>query len=86
MDDFSKYVSLKAEKIDPLGLYLAAKKDGLDAFARIRMLREVYEISLDEAKKISFKGDTGEDIDEQKGKHAEDFKNILDDELGLDDL
>jgi len=85
MDDFSKYVAFKLEGTSSLTSYLTAKEDGLDRFALIRMLREVYGLSLDEAKNVSFKAETGEELEEYQGKHIEDFKKVLDDELGVDD-
>lgn len=84
MAEFSKYESLKSDGVDALGAYLAAKNDGVDQIKNIRMLRTVYGLTLEEAKKISFKGDTGEEYEEQEGQLIEDLTKILDDELGID--
>lgn len=84
MAEFEKYESLRSRGVDALGAYLAAKSAGSDQIMCIRMLRAVYGLSLDEAKKISFMGDTGKAYDEQEGKQVDEFTKILDDELGLD--
>lgn len=69
--------------MSPLDAYLYAKENGFDALKRIRMLRSVYELSLEDAQKISFKGDTGKNIEENSNGNVEEYKKILDDELGL---
>jgi ribosomal protein L7/L12 len=82
MSEFSKYESLKSRGIGALDAYLSAKRDGVDQIASIRMLRAVYGLSLEEAKKVSFQGDTGQTYEEQEGKSIEEFTKILDEFLG----
>jgi hypothetical protein len=83
MDDFSIYNQMQKDGVSPLDAYLYAKENGFDALKRIRMLRYVYDLSLEDAQRISFKGDTGQNIEDSSDGRIEDYKDILDDELGL---
>lgn len=82
--EFDAYVAMQVAGADPVDVYRAARSNGVDQIASIRMLREVYSLSLDEAKKIGFKGDTGTAHDAQEGTLVDEFTKVLDDELGLD--
>ncbi|GLR12982.1 hypothetical protein GCM10007907_17720 [Chitinimonas prasina] len=84
MTQFDEYVEMQAIGVEPLDAYLAARHNSLDQVTSIRMLREVYGLSLDDAKKVSFKGDTGVEYNEQEGTLVAEFTKVLDDELGLD--
>ncbi len=53
MDDFSKYARMCAAGSGPGDVYLAAKADGLDPAALIRLLRTVFHLSLAEAKEVT---------------------------------
>ncbi|MEG3896561.1 MULTISPECIES: hypothetical protein [unclassified Microcoleus] len=53
VDAFIKYHQMKKRGIKPKPIYLIAKADGLDFSARIRMLRQVFNFSLIEAKEVS---------------------------------
>jgi flagellar motor component MotA len=83
MEEFSTYDQMRKEGVSSLDAYLHAKKNGFDAFKRIRMLRSIYNLSLEDAQKTSFKGDTGRNIVDSAEGNREEYKNILDDELGL---
>lgn len=78
---FEKYESRRAQGATALDAYRSAASDGVDQIACIKMLREVFGLSLDEAKKVSFFGDTGESLEAQQGKLVDEFAQILD-ELG----
>ena len=52
-DNFTKYQILKEQGISPKQAYQLAGKDGLNIPARIRMLREVFELSFLQAKEVS---------------------------------
>lgn len=77
-DDFSGYEQGRDAGRDPLTAYLAAKGAGLDPFARIRMLRAVYDLSLLEAKDVATWGDTGQDADTHQAGLAADIGSVLD--------
>lgn len=84
MIEFEKYELMRAQGTDAHGAYLLAKNDGLDQIVSIRMLRAVYGLTLDDAKKVCFKVDTGTEYDDENRKLVNEFTQILDDELGLD--
>ena len=50
MDPFDKYAALFSQGQDPQAIYRAAKADGLDGIACIRLLRHICGLSLVEAK------------------------------------
>ncbi len=85
MDDFEQYEQLRDTGESSLAVYLRAKDNGVDKLTLIRMLRSVFELSLEEAKKVSFKGDTGVDFKDSATGNVKEYEDILDDELGLDD-
>lgn len=53
VDDFSAYARLKIAGRSAEEAYAKAKKEGLDPFTCIRMLRSVYNLSLVEAKEVT---------------------------------
>jgi len=53
MDDFKKYEQLRDSNQSPRTAYLAAKDDGVDEIAAIRMLRRVFGLSIVDAKKAT---------------------------------
>lgn len=52
-DNFSEFEKLREKGIDPKLAYLYSKKVGLDPFAQIRMLRSVYNLSIEKAKEVT---------------------------------
>lgn len=83
MEDFKEYVKLKESGENSLSVYLKAKENGVDALKRIRMLRSVFDLSLEDAQRVSFKGDTGQNIEDSATGDVKEYEDILDDELGL---
>ncbi len=61
--------------------YAESKADGLNLFSSIRMLRDVYKLSLEEAKKIGYKVDTGEGGDVVDPALQKSIEDILDEYL-----
>jgi hypothetical protein len=57
VDDFEKYEQMLAGGASHREIYLAAKRDGLDAITSLRMLRTVAGLSLSEAKRVSGSAD-----------------------------
>jgi ribosomal protein L7/L12 len=78
MEEFGKYEAMKAAAIDPAQAYRAAKEDGLGQIVGIRMLREIYELSLIEAKEVVNKVDTGEAVENRQSGLEKEFTDILD--------
>ena len=85
MDDFTKYSSLRVAGTGAADVYLIAKRDGLDLFARIRMLRSVYGLSLESAKRILVEADTGESYEGVQAQLADALKEVLDEAPGSKD-
>ncbi|GEM_PF-1211494 len=51
-DNFSQFELLKTQGYSPEQAYLEAEQQGFDFFAKVRMLRAVYQLSLPEAKEV----------------------------------
>ena len=82
--EFEKYKLMRVQGAAVFDTYRAAAGDDLDQITSIRMLREVFGLSLGEAKEVSFLGDTGASLEAKEGKLVDEFTKILDEELGLD--
>jgi len=52
MDTFAKYREMASQGATPRQVFLAARADGLDAIALIRLVRTVFGLSLAEAKRV----------------------------------
>lgn len=85
MDGFQDYEELKIAGHDPAFVFNTAKADGVDDITMIRLLRQVFGLSLAEAKgvMVTAKG-KGETLSEHQGKVAESVAKILD-ETALSD-
>lgn len=57
MDDFHKYAEMRDRGVGSVDVYRTGVADGLDTFARVRMLRKVFNLSLDQAKEVIIIGD-----------------------------
>lgn len=82
-EEFEKYESMRLAGMSAVDVYRAAVEAGSDQLVRIKMLRQVFGMSLLDAKRLSFTCDTGENPDAQSGVHEDEYVKILDDELGL---
>ena len=58
MSEFAKYADMKSKGATPRDVYLAAKADAVDAIKMIRLLRQVFELSLAEAKQVTSAAET----------------------------
>lgn len=81
-NEFGKYESDRAHGATALDAYRSAASEGVDQIACIKMLREVFGLSLDEAKRVSFFGDTGKSLEAQASDLVDEYAQILDEELG----
>ena len=77
MTDFSKYQTLKFSGKSASEVYATLRADGLDQLAGVRMLREIYGLSLTDAKKISFEIDTGQSSEVSQPDLEKQFTEIL---------
>ena len=78
MDDFSKYQVLRHDGKGALEVCATAKADGLDWTAMIRMLLQVFGLSLTQAKAVWFEVDTGQCLYDYQGDLGKQLPEILD--------
>ncbi len=52
MSNTSKYALMREKGANPREVYLAAEAEGLDGIVCIRLLRELFHVSLAEAKEV----------------------------------
>ena len=57
MNNFSKYAQMRNAGANARAVYLAAKADGIDGVRCIRLLREVFHLSLVDAKEVTIVAD-----------------------------
>lgn len=74
MDNFRKYHQLKLNGRANHDVYQVAKADGMDTAGCVRMLRQVFQLSLSEAKEVMV-------IAEQLGGSLDDYQEKLADRL-----
>ena len=79
MDDFSKYKGMNDNGATPANVYHEAKKDGLDKVVSIRMLREIFQLSLAQAKEIIVKVNTDLSLSDHQKRLTPGLKKALDD-------
>ena len=79
MNEFEKYESMRENNIDARRAYIEITAGGFDQLTAVRMLRQVYGLSLIEAKKISFEIDTGESSEIVRPELEKQFDDVLKD-------
>ncbi len=57
MSEYSKYEKMRDEGASPKDVYLAAKADNYDPIELIKIVRRVYNLSLEQAKEVTVIGD-----------------------------
>jgi hypothetical protein len=78
MDEFAKYRDMRDRGDTPQTIYLRAKEDELGLMVNIRMLRELFGLSLAEAKEVWVVAEgLGEDINDYQGRMADDLERAL---------
>lgn len=71
-DDFTKYEKMRSAGEGPEDVYRAAATDGVDAIARVRLIRAVYSLSPGQAKEVIVRADgESSSLDEHQGKIAD---------------
>ena len=66
MDDFSKYVAMRDNRVRAEEVFRQARHDGLDTVTCLRMVRQVFHLSLVEGKAVMVKADTGVSLQEHE--------------------
>jgi|GEM_PF-3439179 len=82
MTDLTKYKEMKDAGKNAVEVYAAVKADGLSQLIGIRILREIFGLSLIEAKKVSFEVDTGQSSEVRQPGLQKQYTDVLDDLLG----
>lgn len=82
--ELDEYIAMQVAGANPLAAYQAARSNGIDQIANIRMLRAVYGLSLHEAKIVAVEGDTGSTYNEHEAALVGVLTKVLDDEFGSD--
>ena len=66
MEDFSQYVVMRDKGIRAEKVFRQARHDGLDTVTCLRMVRQVFHLSLVEGKAVMIKADTGGALQEHE--------------------
>jgi hypothetical protein len=82
---FAKYQSLHEQGHDAATTYKVLRADGLSQIEGIRMLREVFSLSLVDAQKLAHEADTGEAPGVSQPGLEKGFTDVLDDFFGEDE-
>ena len=78
MDDFQRYEKMRDKGASPKEVYLAAKNDGLDWPALIRLLRKVFSLSFSQAKEVTIIGEgLASSLEEHEGKFLPALEKLL---------
>lgn len=86
MNDFRKYEQMRDDGLSATVVYTTAKADGADPIACIRILRNVFQFSLIEAKEaIVIAEQLGTSLAEYQGKLKGDIAQVLKEEISVDD-
>jgi hypothetical protein len=80
--DLSKYQEMKATGKNAADAYASTKADGLNQLTGILVLREVYGLSLIDAKRVIFEVDTGQSSEVPRPDLQKQYIDVLDDLLG----
>jgi len=78
----NKYIMLKENGFDSLSIYVETVKDGLSSIESIKLIRDLFALSLPEAKEIMLKA-TG--IAHSLNDHQSNIFSSLKDELEIDE-
>ena len=77
MGDFSKYVLMHDHGVRAEEVFRQARQDGLDTVTCLRMVRQVFHLSLIEGKAVMIKADSGVSLQEHEEKLLPGLKQAL---------
>jgi hypothetical protein len=66
MEDFSKYVAMRDNDGGAEEVFRQARRDGFDTVTCLRIIRQVFHLSLLEGKAVMMKADTGVALQEHE--------------------
>jgi hypothetical protein len=77
MDDFSQYVAMRDKGARAEEVFRQAHHDGLDTVTCLRMVRQVFHLSLFEGKAVMIKANTGVSLQEHEATLLPGLKQAL---------
>ena len=77
MGDFSKYVAMRDRGTRAEEVFRQALQDGLDTMACLRMVRQVFHLSLIEGKAVMIQANTGGALQEHEEALLPGLKQVL---------
>ena len=77
MGDFSTYVAMRAKGMGAEDVFRQARHDRLDTVTCLRMVRQVFQLSLIEGKAVMIKADTGISLQEHEETLVPGLKQAL---------
>ena len=77
MGDFSKYAAMRDHGVRAEEVFRQARHDGLDTVTCLRMVRQVFYLSLIAGKAVMIKADTGVSLQEHEGTLLPGLKQAL---------
>jgi len=80
MADFSPYIACRDKGASALTVWRQAEADGMDPVSRIRLLRELFGLTLIEAKAVSIQARTGANLQAYQEGLVEGLAEALTDE------
>ena len=77
MEDFSKYVAMRDHGVEAEEVFRQARHDGYDTITCLRMIRQIFHLSLIEGKAVMIKADTGVSLQEHEEYLIPGLKQVL---------
>ena len=77
MEDYSKYIAMRDHGVRAEEVFRQARHDGLDTVTCLRMVRQVFNLSLIEGKAVMIKADTEVSLQEHEAKLVPGLKKAL---------
>jgi hypothetical protein len=77
MEDCSKYIVMRDHEVHAEEVFRQARQDGFDTVVCLRIIRQVFNLSLIESKAVMIKTDTGTSLREHEEKLVPGLKQAL---------
>ncbi len=77
MTEFDEYKKMKAAGESPEAVWAAAEEEGVNQIVLFRMIREVFSLSVTEAKAVSVKARTGQSLPQHAEGLSEDIERAI---------
>lgn len=77
MGEFSKYRQMRESGATAAVVYTAAKHQGMDTVMRYRLLREVFDLDLAQAKEVMIVADGGASLEAHQENLIEPLRQLL---------